>query len=62
MIESESVRILWDFKIQKDHCIEHGRPNILVFEEDSRRCFIIDIASPGDKRVIEKEQEKIFFS
>ena len=59
VIENESVRILWDFNIQTDHYIEHRRPDILVFEKDSRRCFIIDIASPGDKRVVEKEQEKI---
>ena len=59
VIENESVRILWDFNIQTDHYIEHRRPDILVFEKDSRRCFIIVIASPGDKRVVEKEQEKI---
>ena len=51
------MRILWDFDIQTDHCIEHRRPDILVFEKNSRRCFIT--ASPGDKRVVEKEQEKI---
>ena len=45
--------------IQTDHYIEHRRPDILVFEKDSKRCFLIDIASPGDKRVVEKEQEKI---
>ena len=35
-----------------------ARLNILAFENDSRKCFIIDIASPGDKQVAEIEQEK----
>ena len=53
------MRILWDFDIQTDHYIEHGRPDIMVFENDSRKFFIIDIASPDDQRVAETEQEKI---
>lgn len=27
VVESENVRILWDFAIQTDHIVEHGRPN-----------------------------------
>ena len=55
------MRILWDFDIQTDHYIEHGRPDVMVFENDSRSFSSLSffIASPDDQRVAETEQEKI---
>ena len=58
-IESETVKILWDMTIQCDHYIEARRPDILVVEKSSRKALIIDIASSGDQKVGEKENEKI---
>ena len=58
-LESESVKILWDMTIQCDHYIEARRPDILVVEKSSRKALIIEIASPGDRNVGEKEKEKI---
>ena len=45
--------------IQCDHIIEARRPDIVVVEKDSNKAIIVDIASPWDHRVYEKESEKV---
>ena len=57
--ESNEVKVLWDVMIQCDHMIEHRKPDIVVVEKVGRRCFIIDVAIPGDKRIAAKEEEKV---
>ena len=59
VIESDDVKILWDFNIQCDHVIESRRPDIVVVLKKEKECKIIDIAVPGDCRICEKETEKI---
>jgi hypothetical protein len=56
-VQNESVKILWDFKIQTDKRLPHNMPDITVVEKD--RVWIIDVAIPGDSRIEMKEQEKI---
>ena len=56
--ENEKVKILWDFMIQTDRVIEHRRPDIVVVEKIGGKCFIIDIAVPGDHNIQQKEIEK----
>ena len=57
--ECDSVKILWDFKIQTDKVISHNKPDILVFDKQSRDLMIIDVTCPFDTRIQEKEREKI---
>ena len=45
--------------IQCDHIIEAKRPVIVVVEKESNKAIIVDIASPWDHRVYEKESEKV---
>jgi len=59
VIETDSVKILWDMNIQTDHVIEHRRPDIVVVDKHNKRALLIDIAVPADARVEEKEQEKM---
>ena len=59
VVENEKVKILWDFIIQTDHIIQHRRPDIVVPYKTKRRCHLIDIDVPIDKRMELKEQEKI---
>ena len=59
VIESNEVKLLWDFNIQTDKVIEHRRPDIVVVDYKQKHCHIIDIAVPGDSRVEEKEKEKV---
>ena len=59
VMESDEVKLLWDFMIQCDHMIVHRKPDIVVLEKGSRKCLIIDVAIPGDTRIASKEEEKI---
>ena len=45
--------------IQCDHVSEARRPDIVAVNKQERKCTIIDIAIPGDKRIGEKENEKV---
>ncbi|CAB4022312.1 Hypothetical predicted protein [Paramuricea clavata] len=59
VIESDNVKILWDFNIQCDHVIECRRPDIVVVLKKEKECKIIDIAVPGDCRICIKKTEKV---
>ena len=59
VMENDQVKVLWDFRVQTDHHLEHNRPNIVVLEKEERTCSVIDVACPFDTRVLEKEQEKM---
>ena len=59
VIENDRVKILWYFKIQTDHVIQHRNPEIVVLYKNERKCHLIDVVVPGDKRIELKEQEKI---
>ena len=52
------IKLLWDFTIQCDRFIEHRRPDIVLVDGPGNRTLIIDIAIPGDPRVVDKEVEK----
>ena len=57
VLQSEEVKILWDFKIQKDKHLAHNIPDITVVE--NKQVWLIDVAIPGDSRINQKEVEKI---
>ena len=59
VVENERCKILWDMNIQCDHVIKARRPDIVVVDRESNKVIIVDIASPWDHRVHEKEAEKI---
>ena len=51
--------MLWDFIIQTDHVIEAWRPDLVVVDKKRRTRKIIYFAVPGDRKIEEKEKEKI---
>lgn len=51
--------MLWDVSIQCDHRIEARRPDIFVLEKREKECTLKDIGVPRDKRIHEKQREKI---
>ena len=59
VLESREHKILWDFKIQTDNPIEANKPDIVVFNKESKDCYIIDIACPFDTRIDHKTKEKL---
>ena len=59
VIENEECKILWDMNIQCDRVIEARRPDIVFANKTENSAQIIDVAIPGDSRVLDKEVEKI---
>ena len=59
VVENDRVKILWDFNIQTDHVIQHRRPDIVVLYKNGKKCHLVDITVPGDKRTELKEHEKV---
>ena len=45
VMENGQVKVLWDFRVQTDHLLEHNRPDIVVLEKEERTCNVIDVAS-----------------
>ena len=59
VLENEDSKLLWDFMIQCDRIIQARRPVIILCDKVKMEVKIIDIASPGDSRIRNKEQEKV---
>ena len=59
LIENDKIKLLWDINIQCENVIEATRPEIVVIDKKERVYLIEDITVPADRRVEEKEQEKV---
>ena len=59
VLENDKAKLLWDFHVQSDHVIEHCRPDIIIVDKATKEAVLIDIAIPGDLRIISREQDKI---
>ena len=57
--ENTTHKLLWDMNIQCDHTIEARRPDIVIIDKVEKSAIIVDGAIPGDKRIYDKEKEKI---
>jgi len=51
--------ILWNQQVQTDRTIPNNKPDIIIRNNESRTCMLIDVAISGDRNVIKKEAEKI---
>ena len=58
-MENNDYKTYWDFMIQCDRMIEARKPDVVLLEKRTKDVRIIDIAIPGDKRVKDKEIEKL---
>ena len=54
VVENEEVKILWDVMIQCDREIKARKLDIVVVNNNDRRCAIINIAILGDIRASKK--------
>ena len=52
-MENDQVKLLWDFRIQTDHHLDHNRTDTVVLEKGSIVCQIIDVACPFETRIVE---------
>ena len=59
VVENDSWKILSDGTIQTDHVIEARRLDMVQIDKTNNECKIIDLACPFDRRIEEKEKDKI---
>ena len=50
---------MWDFTIQTDREITARRPDIVLINKHTKSCDIIDVAVPGEARIMANQEEKI---
>ena len=58
IVESNDIKILWDCVIQCDKEIDARRPDIVIVDKLHNKVKIIDVAVPGDVRVLEKKLQR----
>ena len=58
VIETATIKLLWDFTIQTDREIQARRPDTVLVNRKENECIVIDIAVPDDASIVEKEDPK----
>ena len=53
-LQTDSGKILWNYRVQTDRRIDH-KPNIFVLERNNRTILIIDIAIPNNASISRKK-------
>ena len=57
--ENDKVKLFWDFNVVTDIVIEARRPDIMVLNEETKECLIMDIAVPGDGESTPKKTKRL---
>ena len=57
--ENVNHKLIWHMNIKCDNIIVERRSDIVIVNKMEKTAIIIDAAIPGDKRIIDKEKEKI---
>ena len=57
--ENVNHKLIWDMNIQCDRIIVERRPDIVIGNKMEKTAIVTDVAIPVDKRIIDKETEKI---
>ena len=58
-MESQDIKVLWDFVVQCDRFVQARRPDIVLVDKNKKEVKMIDTVIPSDCRIKDKEQEKI---
>jgi hypothetical protein len=53
------VNILWNQQVQTERTIPNSKLDIILRDNEERKCILIDVALLGDRNVIKKEVEII---
>ena len=59
VVENDEVELSWDLTIQTDMAVAHNRPDIILVEKAIWKFTIIDIAVPGDFKVVRTADWKV---
>jgi hypothetical protein len=54
-----NITILWNQQVQTDRNIPNNKPDIIIRDNETSTCMLIDVAISGDRNVIKKEAEII---
>ena len=57
--EKENITVLWDFSISTDKTIKANRPDIVIKNNNTKKCLLIDMTIPSDRNIGLKEFEKL---
>ena len=57
--ENVNHKLIWDTNIQCDRIIVERRPDIVIGNKMEKTAIVTDVAIPVDKRIIDKQTEKI---
>jgi hypothetical protein len=52
--EHEDVTVFWNKGIQTDREVLANRPDIIIKNKKDKTCFLVDVAIPSDKNVIQR--------
>jgi len=58
VVESDRVKLLWDFSIITDRTIHVNRPDLIVVLKEERLAYLKDFSCPFDSNVKNKELKK----
>lgn len=58
--EVEKPTIICDYEFKTDKVIHHCCLDIIVLDNSTNNCHIIDVAIPNDKNIANKVTEKIY--
>jgi len=51
--------MLWSQQARADRTTPNDKPDIIICDNKQGTCTLIDVAVPGDRNLIKKEDEKI---
>ena len=55
---SEGHEFWWNIPVKTCKRVKHNRPDIVVWNHNTKECLIIEISCPLDINIVEKEREK----
>jgi hypothetical protein len=58
VLENEDYKLLWDLDLKTDKVISARKPDLVIVKKKAREAIVIDVAIPGDTRIVAKELEK----
>ena len=58
VLENDDYKLLWDLDLKTDKVISARRPDLVIVKKKAREAIVIDVAIPGDTRIVAKELEK----
>jgi len=56
--EEGDVTVLWNQEVHTNREVTENRPDITIKNNQEKTCTLIDVATPADRNVVQKEVEK----